>query len=54
MYQYVVILWDAIDLLFRQYGIVVLTTITCKFIHVKTKDGVIIIIMFKDETFYYY
>jgi hypothetical protein len=29
----------------------VLTTITCKFMQVKTKDGVTRIIMFKDETF---
>jgi hypothetical protein len=51
MYQYVVILWDAVDSLFRQYGIVVLTTITCKFMQVRTKDGVTRIIVFKNETF---
>jgi len=50
MYQYVVILWD-VDSLFRQYGIVVITMITCKFVQVRTKDGVTRIIMFKDETF---
>jgi hypothetical protein len=50
MYQYVV-LWDAVDLLFRQYEIVLLTTITCKFMQVRTKDGVIRIVRFKNETF---
>jgi hypothetical protein len=51
MYQYVVILWDAVDSLFRQYGIVVITMITCKFMQVRTKYGVTRIMMFKDETF---
>jgi hypothetical protein len=50
MYQYVVILWDAVDSQFRQYGIVVLTTITCKFMQVRTKDEVTRINMFKNET----
>jgi hypothetical protein len=54
MHQYVIILWDVVDSLFLQYGIVVLTTIKCKFMQVRTKDRVIRIVRFKNETFYYY